>query len=141
MPRHPLHAPFVHFPVALLGTSLLFDVVGLVRGEALWWAIAFWNVALGLCVGGVTAATGFADSLRIAPDSPASPVLTRHMLVVLAALSCYGAALLVRDGAGPPVGASRLATLGLEGVGLVLLLLAGWLGGEMVYRHGVGRTT
>ncbi len=139
MPRHPLHAPLVHFPLALLGTSLVFDVVGIVRGEALWWAIGFWNVALGLTVSVATAVTGFVDSLRVVPDSPASPIVTRHMLSVLTSLSCYGAAMFVRGGPGAATGLTRSATLALEAVGFVLLMLAGWLGGEMVYRHGVGR--
>ena len=45
---HPLHAVLSDFPLALLGTSLLWDIIGILRGEALWWAISYWNIALGL---------------------------------------------------------------------------------------------
>ena len=136
--RPPLHAAFVHFPIALLGTSLVFDGAALVLGAPLGWTIAFWNLALGLAISVVTATTGLVDSLRVAPEAAAATVVTRHMLVVLSALTCYGAALLVRGGAQVPTGSACLGTLALELGGLVLLLVGGWLGGELVYRHGVG---
>jgi uncharacterized membrane protein len=137
--RHPLHTAFVHFPLALLGTSLVFDVVGLLRDDPLWWSIAFWNIALGLAIGVLTATTGFIDSLKVPADSPASPLVTRHMVAVATALTCYGASIWARGGAGAPEGLVLAAALALEGLGLVLLLLGGYWGGEMVYRHGVGR--
>lgn len=137
--RVPLHPLFVHFPIALLGTSLVFDIVGLVRNEPVWWTIAFWNIALGLVVGLVTATTGLLDSLRIRQDSPAAKLVTPHLLSMVAALSCYGIALIVRGGTGIPSSKGTLTTLVLEAVGLVLLIVGGYLGGEMVYRHGVGQ--
>jgi uncharacterized membrane protein len=137
-PAHPIHTAFVHFPIALLGTSLAFDLLGLARDEALWWAIAYWNIALGLAVSVITAVTGLIDSTRVPQDSPAAAIVTRHLLVMLAALACYGAALAVRPVAQEPAATALLATLALEGIGLALLLLGGFLGGELVYRHGVG---
>ena len=137
-PVHPLHTVFVHFPIALLGTSLAFDLLGLVRDEASWWAIGYWNIALGLVVSVITVATGLIDSTRVPQASPAAAIVTRHLLAMLSALSCYGAALAIRPVGQPPTATALLATLGLEGVGLGLLLLGGFLGGDLVYRHGVG---
>src|SRR5262249_59659058 len=62
---HPLHAVLSDFPLALLGTSLLWDAVGLWRGEAIWWAIAFWNIALGLIVALAAATAGAVDYAAI----------------------------------------------------------------------------
>jgi uncharacterized membrane protein len=138
-PRYPLHPPIVHFPLALLATSLAFDLVGLVRDEDLWWTIAFWNIAGGLAIGVVTAVAGLIDSARVPDQSSASSVLTRHMSCMLVALGCYGGALIVRGSTGSPAGTALLLTLALEGLGLVVLLLGGYLGGELVYRHGIGR--
>jgi len=137
--RHPIHTMFVHFPLALLGTSLGFDVVALLRHSAIFWAIAFWNMAAGLVIALATVTSGLVDSAGVPPESSASPVVTRHLLVMLAALGCYGAALIVRGGGDAPFGPALLATLALEGVGLGLLMFGGWLGGELVYRYGVGR--
>lgn len=139
VPRYPLHPPLVHFPLALLATSLPFDLVGVLRHENLWWTIAFWNIAGGLAIGLVTASAGLIDSARVPEQSPASSVLSRHMICMLAALGCYGVALIVRAGTGVPAGSALPITLALEALGLVLLLLGGYLGGELVYRHGIGR--
>jgi uncharacterized membrane protein len=137
--RHPIHAAFVHFPIALLGTSLLFDALGLWRAEPLFWAIAFWNIALGLALSVLTVGTGLADSIKVPEDSPASATTMRHLLVMLSALSCYGLALFARGGSALPANHASLETLALEALGLGLLMYGGWLGGELVYRHGVGR--
>ncbi|HTA88185.1 MAG TPA: DUF2231 domain-containing protein [Polyangiaceae bacterium] len=138
--RHPTHAAFVHFPIALLGTSLLFDALGSWRAEPLFWAIAFWNIALGLALSLPTVGTGLADSIQVPEESPASVATTRHLLVMLSALFCYGLALFARGGSTVPANNALLETLTLEAVGLGLLMYGGWLGGELVYRHGVGRS-
>lgn len=52
---HPLHAVLSDVPVGLLGTSLVWDAVGLWRGEPVWWAISFWAIALGLAVAAAAA--------------------------------------------------------------------------------------
>jgi uncharacterized membrane protein len=137
--RHPVHAAFVHFPLALLGTSVGFDAAALAGAGAVFWTIAFWNIALGLVLALATVVSGSVDSAAVPSESSASAVVTRHLVVMLAALGCYGAALAVRGGSAAPVGHAVPATLALEGVGLALLLFGGWLGGELVYRHGVGR--
>lgn len=136
---HGAHPALVHFPIALLGTSLVFDLVGLLTGSAHWWAISFWNMVLGLSIGALTATTGLIDSTRVKSDSPASAVVSRHMFVILGAVSAYFCAVMVRFGPHEPVGMALVGTLALEVLGAGLLTYGGWLGGELVYRHGVGR--
>lgn len=130
---HPLHPAVVHFPIALLGTSLVFDLVGVFRDEPIWWTISFWNLALGLVAAGVAAITGLADSMGIWGDPPATKIVTRHLIVVVSAVCCYGAALVVRQGPHAPEGTALAGSLALEALGLGLLLVGGWLGGELVY--------
>lgn len=137
--KAPLHPLFVHFPIALLGTSLVFDIIGLARSEPVWWSIAFWNIALGLVIAAVAATTGLLDSRRVKQDSPAAKIVIPHMLAMVAAVVAYGIALIIRGGPGIPSGAGVAGTIILEAVGLLLLIVGGYLGGEMVYRHGVGQ--
>jgi uncharacterized membrane protein len=136
---HPLHALLSDFPLALLGTSLIWDVIGIVRGEAVWWAISFWDIALGVAAGVAAATAGAADYAAIEREDPALSSATRHMFLMGSAVSIYSVALLVRGGPSPPTGMSRIATLGLEGIGLILLGIGGWYGGHLVFHHGVGR--
>src|SRR5207253_8617790 len=86
---HPLHAILSDFPLVLLGTSLLWDVIGLWRGEAVWWAISFWSITLGLVMAMLTAFAGAADYASIPQESSALGAAFRHMLIMLAAICPY----------------------------------------------------
>lgn len=135
---HPLHAVLSDFPLALLGTSLLWDALGAWRNEAVWWAIAFWNMALGLLVALAAAAAGAVDYAAIKERDPALKLASTHMVLMLMAVGLYTTSLLLRGGPSPPAGAVRIAGLTLESVGLILLAAGGWCGGHLVFHHGVG---
>jgi uncharacterized membrane protein len=136
---HPVHPIFTDFPIALLSTAVAWDVVGLVTGAPLWWAMAFWTLVLGVSALLPTAATGFWDFLALSKDSPAAPTAVRHMVAVLAAGALFVASLVVRGGASPPEGGLLALAPGLGGAGLVALVVGGRLGGALVFRYGIGR--
>lgn len=138
---HPLHAVLSDVPVGLLGTSLVWDAVGVLGGEPVWWAISFWCIALGLAAAAAAATAGFFDYAAIGQDDPAQATATRHMLFILGALTPYAVSLAVRGGAAPPSGGAAIGVLLLEGSGLLLLSVGGWYGGHLVFHHGVGRET
>jgi hypothetical protein len=48
---HPVHPILVPFPLGLLTTSVIFDVVHLLTGGARWAEISFWMIAAGV-IGG-----------------------------------------------------------------------------------------
>lgn len=135
---HPLHAVLSDFPLALLGTSLLWDAVGVWRGEPVWWAISFWSIVAGLAAAVLAAFAGAVDFASMRQDHPALGAATRHMLLMLTALTPYLASLLVRGGASPPAGRALLAVPGLEVLGVALLAVGGWYGGHLVFHYGVG---
>jgi uncharacterized membrane protein len=51
---HPVHPILVPFPLGLLTTSAIFDVVHLLAGGARWAEVSFWTIAAGI-VGGLLA--------------------------------------------------------------------------------------
>jgi len=136
---HPLHAMLSDFPLALLGTSLLWDALGLWRGEAVWWAISFWNMALGVTAAFVAAMAGAVDYAAIKQGDQAEKLATSHMMIMLLAVSMYVVSLLLRGGPAAPIGAGRVGALILESLGLILLMVGGWCGGHLVFHHGIGR--
>jgi uncharacterized membrane protein len=136
---HPVHAVLSDVPVGLLGTSLVWDAVGVWRGEPVWWAISFWCVALGLAAAAAAATAGFVDYAAIPQDDPAQATALRHLLFVLGALVPYATSLAVRGGPPQPTGKAVAGVLLLEGLGLLLLSVGGWYGGHLVFHHGVGR--
>jgi uncharacterized membrane protein len=135
---HPLHAILSDFPLALLGTSLLWDIVGLWRVEEVWWAISFWSITLGLAMAVLAAFAGAVDYAAIPEESRAIGAALRHMMLMLSALAPYLISLIARAGAARPAGKALFAVLSLEVVGVLLLSIGGWYGGHLVFHYGVG---
>lgn len=136
---HPLHPPFTHFPVALWSISLLWDMVGIWRGEILWWQLSFWSIAAGLVMALPAAVTGFIEYVILPQERKAAlRTATRHMIVVMIAASAYAGSLILRGGPAIPANDMLLPSVGLAGLGFISLQIGGWLGGELVYKHRVG---
>jgi uncharacterized membrane protein len=135
---HPLHAALSHIPMGLLGTALLWDAVGIWRGEAVWWAVSYWSVAAGLAAAAIAAVAGAVDYAAIEQGDPALATGSRHLLFVLGAMMPYTVSMFARGGPEGPKGGAVLAVLLLDGAGALLLSIGGWYGGHLVFHHGVG---
>lgn len=131
------HPVFVHFPIALWFTALLFEIVAVWKKNDSTHRTAVWLLLLGTVAGTFAVATG----LSAAKDVPEklAPLLEAHEQLMLSsyfvALGLSAFALL----------ASRRITQGLKVVVLVGLLILALLvtlgsdrGAEMVYQYGVG---
>lgn len=135
---HPVHPVLVHFPIALWSASLLWDAIGLVRGEALWWSMSYWTIALGLGFSLPAMVAGFWDYASVDEHAPAHRPATWHMLVMSGAAVAFLLSLLVRNASAAPEGTNLTLALAASALGFGLLAWGGWLGGTLVYRHGVG---
>jgi uncharacterized membrane protein len=135
---HPVHAIMASFPIALLGTSLIWDVIGMWRDDGPWWSISFWNIALGLVIALVTATAGAIDYAAIKQSDQVMKVATTHMILMLCAVTTYGGSLLLRGGPGIPTPNHRVIIMAIEFIGLILLVVGGWFGGDLVFKFGVG---
>lgn len=135
---HSAHPPLTDFPIALLAISLAWDVVALATGNDLWWTFAFWSQVAGLIAVVPTALTGFVEYIALPVEHPGSGTATRHMLVMITATLPYIGSLFVRGGTAAPHDTRLVIAVALNVLGLALLLLGGWLGGELVSRHGLG---
>ncbi len=62
---HPLHPILLPFPLGLLITSVVFDVLYLFIGNGKWAGISFWMIAAGVIGGLVAAVFGLIDWLAI----------------------------------------------------------------------------
>ena len=137
---HPIHPMVVHFPIALLLASLFFDLVALRwRGEE------FRATSLSLLVLGVLAAlmallTGHVaeDALTHSGTIPKQAIET-HEGLAFAVFWVFAALLGVRMLSYWGWMRERsLLVLFLGMGGSVLLLVASYYGGELVYRYGAG---
>src|SRR5260370_19924209 len=71
---HAMHPMLVNFPLGLLITSAIFDIVHLITGNGYWSEIAFWMIAAGLIGGLLAAAVGTIDWFAIPSGPPAKSV-------------------------------------------------------------------
>jgi uncharacterized membrane protein len=132
---HPIHQMLIVFPLGLLATALLFDVVHLVTANGYWSEIAFWMIAAGVITGLLAAPFGFIDWLAIPAGTRAKRIGALHglgnvIVVLLYAISWLSRADLPREP----------GTIGylLSFTGGALAVVTGWLGGELVDRLAVG---
>ncbi len=137
LPGHPIHPPLTD---AVIGTYTFATIAALadvleISNQA---AAAGWWLALlaGLILTGPTALTGLLDWLTITRGTPLFRTATTHLIVMVSATVFFLLALLTgKDGfdsgnleAGPVI---------LTLIGFGLLTLGGWLGGTIVYVHGM----
>src|SRR5205814_9539897 len=75
---HPIHPTLIVFPLGLLATAAIFDIIGIITGSPVWSSIAFYLIAAG-GVGGLAAAVfGLFDWLAITSGTHVRPVGAVH---------------------------------------------------------------
>ncbi len=141
-----LHPLSVHFPLALLLASSLCTLLALRWPETAWASSAYHCLLLGWFAGLPALLSGLIDAAQQLSgptawrDGAVIAAVNQHAFSSLAAMLVYGRALLLHRRqpellADP---AARRSYLGLHGLGAALLMLAGWLGGQLVYELGLG---
>ena len=129
---HPIHPMLVVFPLALLSSAVLFDILYFVTDADGLATFSFWAIAVGV-IGGLAAAVfGLIDWLALPRETRAKRIGLVHGIGNVVIVGLFALSWLLRLGA-PEYEPGVLAfVLGLIGVGLVLF--TAWLGGELVYR-------
>ncbi len=136
---HPLHPALVHFPIGLWLSAVLWDLLGWWQAsDPLWWQLSYWCLALGLAAALPTVVTGLFEFFALSPGEPAIDTATSHMMAMVGATFIFGASWVLRAKAGAAMAPTAWA-LGLAFAGAAVLVVGGWLGGTLVYRHGIGR--
>jgi uncharacterized membrane protein len=132
---HPIHQMLIVFPLGLLATSVIFDMIYLITGNGYWTEIAFWMIAAGVVGGLVAAVFGLIDWLAIPKNTRAKSVGILHAFTNVVVLGLFSASWFLRQDM--PNRTTMLA-IGLSLAACVLSSIGAWLGGELVTRLGVG---
>lgn len=132
---HPLHPILVSFPIAFLTGSFLFDTAGWLLEKQDLHQTAYWIQITGVGFALLAAVPGLIDYIyTVPPDSSAKKRATRHALTNVITLALFTGIWLYRS----DTSASIFLILVLEMAALILLTLAGWMGGTLVYRNQIG---
>lgn len=135
---HPIHPMLIPFPIALWVFSLVADGIYLWRGNPVWhdW-IAFYTLLAGTIGAAAAAIPGLIDWFSITQPNVVK-IANWHARLNVIALLIFAASFYLRTTSGAGlVNDSYAIPIGLSVVGVILIAISGWLGGEMVFRHGV----
>jgi len=137
LPGHPLHPPLTDLTIGAFSfatIAAILDVANIVQRNA---AYAWWvALVVGLCSSVPTATTGFVDWIEIEWGSDLWKTATAHLTAMLAATGTFLAAVLVGHH-GYAHGTVSSGGFALTLVGFALLTTGGWLGGAVVFVHGM----
>lgn len=132
---HPVHPMIVVFPLGLLATAVVFDIIGLIQHSYSWYRINFWMIAGGIVGGLVAAAFGLVDWFEIPAGTRAKRIGLYHAVLNTLVVLLFVASWFLRQ-SNDEVPTSAALTLSFAGA--LISLFGAWLGGELVYRMGVG---
>jgi len=132
---HPIHPMLIVFPLGLLATSFIFDVIYLISHTNQWTVTAFYMIGAGIVGGLLAAVFGFIDWLGIPGGTRAKNIgLVHGVGNVIVTVLFIVSWLMRRDAPDAPESTALI----LSFLGILLAAFTGWLGGELVDRLAVG---
>ncbi len=136
--RHPLHPALVTLPIGCFFLTLAGDIAHLATGDVFWYRFALVALSTGLLAAVPAAAAGLIDYFGVDMGEVAGKLAQRHLILNVAALLAEAVSLALRwhDGA---LGNGRFGlAMGLATAAFATLGVSGWIGGKLVFEHGVG---
>jgi uncharacterized membrane protein len=137
LPGHPAHPPLTDATIGMFVLASGLGVIGSLgwiessAGPAMWLALVG-----GLIVAAPTAITGFADWLELDWATPVWRTATLHLSAMITAVTLFAVAAWLQH-PGYRDGSVTTGGLVLTLAGLVALTAGGWLGGAIVFVHGM----
>ena len=138
--KHPIHPMLIVFPIGLWIFSLICDLVRLAGASSeTWSAVAFFTMIGGLIGALCAAVPGFVDLLFYKGGlPPVKRIALTHMAINLTAVVLYAINIYLRSSEVATADSSLSLPVVLSIVGVALIFVSGWLGGQMVHVYGVG---
>jgi len=132
---HPLHPILVNFPIAFFVGTLFFDILGVAMERADFFYISYYLNIAGIGFGLLAAIPGIIDYIFVVPpNSSGKKRATQHGITNVVMIIVFGIALYLKKA----TDTSIYIIIGIEVVGNILLGIAGWMGGTLVFRNQIG---
>ena len=131
--HHPLHPMIIPLPIGLWIFSIASDIIFKAGwGGPVWNDVAFYSIAGGIIGALIAAIPGFID-LTDLQNPKTKSIAIWHMFINLLAVALYCVNFWLRMNRAP---GDNLPIV-LSVIGIILIIISGWLGGELVYVRGV----
>jgi uncharacterized membrane protein len=137
--KHPLHPALVHIPIAAWLGAAVCDLLSIrnIGGNVLV-QLSYFAILVGTVVAVPTLITGLADFLEIKREKPAWKIGLTHGILNVIATGIFAYNLPLRWHTFRTAPAALDLEWKLSLAGAVLTLISSYLGGYIVYQHGIG---
>jgi uncharacterized membrane protein len=132
---HPLHPAVVAVPIGAFTVTLVADLVRLAGHDPAWGDTARGALLVGIAGALLAAVLGFIDYFAVTMSEAGFRVARRHMILNLIGVALFATSYWLRHTA--PEGWS-VAGFATSTLALMIAGVAGWLGGELAFKHKVG---
>jgi len=132
---HPIHQMLIVFPLGLLATAVIFDIIYLTADRPLFAEFAYWLIISGIVGGLIAAPFGLIDWASIPRGTRAKRVGAMHGIGNVIVLLLFAISAWLRY---PNTVDSPTLAYVCSFVGAGIALFTAWLGGELVDRLGIG---
>lgn len=129
-----VHPSLVHFPIAFLPTTIICDTLGRITGSRTLLRVGKWGMALTAGSAALAGVFGLIAQEEVEIPDAAKPMLTTHRNLNMGFLGMATVMAARRFQRRAPSARYLLAAMG----GLGAVIYSAYLGGHMVYGHGVG---
>ena len=133
--RHPVHPMMANFPIAFLLTVIASDLAFLYFGDPFWARVSLWLVGAGTVMGVAAGIAGTVELLSVRRIRRRTASWS-HFVSAVMLLSVSAANWGWRIGA--PEEAILPWGIVLSAMCFMLVGMAGWLGGVLVFEHRIG---
>lgn len=132
---HPLHPILIPFPIAFFTGTLACHIAGWLMNKPGLLITAYYLNIAGIGFALLAAIPGFVDFLyTVPPKSSGKKRAAQHGITNVIMLVCFIIAFFYRRNES----SNNYFLASLEIIGVSLLIIAGWLGGTLVYRNQIG---
>jgi uncharacterized membrane protein len=132
---HAIHPMLIPFPLGLLATAVVFDIVYLSTDRAGFAVAAAYMIGAGIIGGLLAAPFGWIDWFRIPAGTRAKSIGLVHGLGNIVVVVVFAVSWLLRANNGwDPTAWALVCSF----AAVVLAVVTAWMGGELVERLGVG---
>lgn len=133
-----IHPLFVHFPLALLSASILFDILGYILRKPSLSNAGGWCLGLGVIAAIVTVITGLQAEETVSLSQEAHTVLEHHEHFQIYSTIVLTGLLIWRGLKRGTVPNPAVVYLGVTAIMVGAILFGSHYGGQLVYEYGAG---
>ena len=132
---HPIHPILVSLPIAFFIGAFVFDLLSLITGNHSFWQTGYYSAIAGIIGAILAAVPGAIDYFfTVPPKSSAKKRATKHALINVVNLVLFIVIVFYRQ----KENANTSIVIIAEAIGVILLSIAGWMGGTLVHRNQIG---